>query len=87
MTILVIISVYPKGASLDASAYFNDKIIKRCATEAIKPIIAIINHSLRLGLTHTDGINILNMSNPTTPVNNSVKSELSEVLSFLVITK
>ena len=77
----------PKGANLEASAYLSDKMIKRCATEAIRPIIAIIIHSFGVGLTQTEGINTLIIPNPTTPVNKSVKSELSEVLSFRVITK
>ena len=62
-------------------------MIKRCATEAIRPIIAIIIHSFSVGLTQTEGINKLIIASPTTPVNKSVKSELSEVLNFLVITK
>ena len=85
--ILVIISVYPKGANLEASAYLSDNIRKRCATEAIRPIIAIIIHSFGVGLIQTEGINKLIIANPTTPVNKSVKSELSEVLNFLVDRK
>ena len=84
---LVIISVQPRGANLEASAYLSDKMIKRCATEAIRPIIAIIIHSFKVGLTQTEGINTLIIASPTTPVNKSVRSELSEVLSFRVITK
>ena len=84
---LVIISVYPKGANLEASAYLSDKIKKRCATEAIRPIIAIIIHSFKDGLTQTEGINKLIIARPTTPVNKRVKRELSEVLNFRVITK
>ena len=40
----VMISVYPNGANLEASAYLRDKIIKRCATDAIRPIKAIKIH-------------------------------------------
>ena len=61
--------------------------MKRCATEAIKPIIAIINHSFGEGLIQTEGKNILIIMVPTTPENNNVKRELSDVLSFLVIIK
>jgi len=84
---LVIISVYPNGANLDASAYLSDNIKKRCATEAIKPIIAIINHWFDVGLTQTAGIKRLIMIVPTTPDNNNVKRGLSDVLNFLVIIK
>ena len=62
-------------------------MIKRCATEAIRPIMAIIIHSFKVGLTQTEGINKLIIASPTTPVNKSVRSELSEVLSLRVITK
>ena len=53
-------------------------MIKRWATEAIRPIIAIIIHSFKVGLIQTEGINTLIINSPTTPVNNSVSSELSE---------
>ena len=79
--------MYPKGANLEASAYFNEIMIKRCATEAIRPIKAIIIHSFIDGFTHTEGKNKEIIKSPTTLVNNSVNKELSEVLSFLVIMK
>ena len=81
------ISVQPKGANLEASAYFNDNIRKRCATAAIRPINAIKNHSVRDGLTQTEGTNKLIIAKPTKLVNNKVKKELSDVLNFLVIIK
>ena len=40
----VMISVYPKGANFEASAYLSDKIKKRWATEAIRPIKDIKIH-------------------------------------------
>ena len=62
-------------------------MIKRWATEAIRPIIAIIIPSFVVGLTQTEGINKLNIASPTTPVNKSGKSLLSQGLNFRVITK
>ena len=73
----VIISVQPKGANLDASAYLSDNIKKRCATAAIRPIKPIKNHSVKDGLTQTEGANKLIIDKPTKLVNNKVKKELS----------
>ena len=36
---LVTISKQPNGANLEASAYINDRISKRCPIEAKKPIV------------------------------------------------
>ena len=85
--ILVMISVYPKGANLDASAYLSDIIINKWATEAIRPIKAIIIHSFREGLTQTYGVKTLIIKSPSTLVNKSDNKELSEVLNFLIIIK
>ena len=41
---LVTISKYPKGASLEASAYLRDKIKKRCPRHAKMPINASKDH-------------------------------------------
>ena len=83
----VIISKYPKGASLDASAYLSDNIKNKCPREAKKPTAAIIDHWLRVGQTQKVGVNNDMMVAPTAPVNNKVNNGLSDVESFLVTIK
>ena len=54
---------------------------------ANKPIAAIIDHWLKVGVTQTKGINNEAIMVPTTPVNNQVNNGLSELLSLRVIIK
>ncbi len=51
------------------------------------PIAAIIDHWLKVGLTHTNGITVETIIAPTTPVNNKVNKGLSEVLNLRVMIK
>ena len=61
--------------------------MKRCATEAIKPIKAIKIHWFEVGLIQTVGINKLIITVPIKPDNKSVRSGLSEVLNLRVIIR
>ena len=52
---LVTISKYPKGASLEASAYFKESIKKKCPRHAKIPIRESHNHCVFEGLVQTIG--------------------------------
>ena len=84
--ILVIISKYPKGANLDASAYLNESISKIWPKQAKIPIKANQDHWTNVGVIQTIGTRNDAIIAPTTPVNKSVNSGLSVEWSFLVIT-
>ena len=78
------ISKYPKGASLDASANFKESINNKWPIDAKKPIANIIYHSWRLGWTQIDGTINDPMIAPTIPVNKSVNNGWSDLCNFLV---
>ena len=81
---LVMISKYPKGANLEASAYLKESIKNKWPMEAKKPRANIIYHSVIVGWTQTEGIIIDPIMAPTMPVNKSVKRGWSELCNFLV---
>ena len=83
----VMISKQLNGASLEASAYLRDNINNKWPIQANIPIVAIINHWSKLGLTHTKGTIVDMMMAPTTPVNNKVNNGLSQELRLRVIIK
>ena len=82
-----IISVYPSGANLEASAYLSDRIRKRWPMHANTPIAAIIDHWFKVGLIQTKGIINETITAPTKPVIKSVNKGLSDLLNFRVIIK
>ena len=71
------ISKYPKGANLEASAYFNEQIKRMCPRQAKIPIIESHNHCIDVGLTQTIGTKNDDTVAPTIPVNKSVNNGLS----------
>ena len=84
--ILVIISKYPKGANLEASAYLNESISKIWPKHAKIPINANQDHCVKVGFIQTTGTRKDAIIAPTIPVNKSVNNGLSVEWSFLVIT-
>ena len=82
---LVIISKYPKGANLDASAYCKEYIRRMCPIHAIRPIKASNDHCDEVGCIQTVGTTNEAIMNPTTPVKSKVNNGLSVECSFLVI--
>ena len=83
----VTISKYPRGANLEASAYFRDNIKNKWPRQANIPIKANNDHWLKVGLIQTTGTKKEATTAPTTPVNNKVNKGLSELCNLRVIIR
>ena len=85
--VCIIISVYKKGASKEASANSNARIRRRWANAPMMPTRNIIKKSVGVGVIQKNGINKHEKNKPENPCHASVIKDDVSLLTNLVDKK